>query len=174
MAVGGAPLPTELSAGDSGVPQRLMVFDGVCVLCSGAVRFIVMHERKPDYTFTPVQSPLGQQVLAEQRRERGQRDASLGGGDHLDVVLAVDVAHDHQLGAPVEVRRGVAAGDRDPHRRELVAHGRVDRGVRATDLVPGGREEPRHRTHAGAADADEVDLHGMTCATRCPRFADAP
>jgi len=64
VAVGGAPLPPELSAGDSGVPPRLMVFDGVCVLCSSAVRFIVTHERNPDYTFTPVQSPLGQQVLA--------------------------------------------------------------------------------------------------------------
>lgn len=41
-----------------------MVFDGVCVLCSGAVRFILAHEQTPAFSFTPVQSPLGQRVLA--------------------------------------------------------------------------------------------------------------
>lgn len=41
-----------------------MVFDGVCVLCSGAVRFIFAHERSPAFRFTPVQSDLGQRVLA--------------------------------------------------------------------------------------------------------------
>ena len=41
-----------------------MVFDGVCVLCSGAVRFILDHEKAPGFSFTPVQSDLGQRVLA--------------------------------------------------------------------------------------------------------------
>lgn len=64
MAAGGAPLPPELASRESGVPAKLMVFDGICVLCSGAVRFVVTHERAADFTFTPVQSPLGQRVLA--------------------------------------------------------------------------------------------------------------
>ena len=64
MAAGGEPLPPELAARDSGVPPRLMVFDGVCVLCSGATRFVLKHERAPDFVFTPVQSELGQRVLA--------------------------------------------------------------------------------------------------------------
>jgi len=41
-----------------------MVFDGVCVLCSGAVRFILRHEKSPDFAFATVQSALGQRVLA--------------------------------------------------------------------------------------------------------------
>jgi predicted DCC family thiol-disulfide oxidoreductase YuxK len=61
---GGAPLPPELSSPDARLPPKLMVFDGVCVLCSGAVRFVLQHERTPDFAFTPVQSPLGQRVLA--------------------------------------------------------------------------------------------------------------
>jgi predicted DCC family thiol-disulfide oxidoreductase YuxK len=64
VAAGGEPLPPELAARDSGVPPRLMVFDGVCVLCSGATRFVLKHERAPDFFFTPVQSELGQRVLA--------------------------------------------------------------------------------------------------------------
>lgn len=64
VAGGGTPLPSELSAPESGLPQNLMVFDGICVLCSGAVRFVLAHERAPDFAFTPVQSELGQRVLA--------------------------------------------------------------------------------------------------------------
>lgn len=64
MAGGGLPLPPALAAPGSGLPAKLMVFDGVCVLCSGAVRFIVEHEREAVFAFTPVQSPLGQRVLA--------------------------------------------------------------------------------------------------------------
>lgn len=59
MAASGQPLPPGLAA-----PSRLMVFDGVCVLCSGAVRFILAHERERAFSFAPVQSPLGQRVLA--------------------------------------------------------------------------------------------------------------
>ncbi|MGF1629073.1 MAG: thiol-disulfide oxidoreductase DCC family protein [Kiloniellaceae bacterium] len=58
-AASGQALPPELS-----VPGQLMVFDGVCVLCSGAVRFILAHEKAPIFSFTPVQSDLGQRVLA--------------------------------------------------------------------------------------------------------------
>lgn len=59
MAARGQPLPPDLA-----VPSHLMVFDGVCVLCSGAVRFILAHEKEAAFSFAPVQSPLGQRVLA--------------------------------------------------------------------------------------------------------------
>ena len=62
-AASGDPLPPDLSA-DPALPAKLMVFDGVCVLCSGSVRFIFAHERAPEFCFTPVQSNLGQRVLA--------------------------------------------------------------------------------------------------------------
>lgn len=68
-AASGDPLPPALSLSDGGgaqdpLPEKLMVFDGVCVLCSGAVRFIFAHERAPSFRFTPVSSALGQRVLA--------------------------------------------------------------------------------------------------------------
>ena len=59
MAASGHPLPPGLA-----VPSRFMVFDGVCVLCNGAVRFILAHEREPAFSFAPVQSALGQRLLA--------------------------------------------------------------------------------------------------------------
>lgn len=44
--------------------RRLVLFDGVCVLCSIFVRFVLRHERAPGLTFVSMQSPLGQAVLA--------------------------------------------------------------------------------------------------------------
>ena len=102
----------------------------------------------------------GQQLLAQHRRERGQRQAALARRGDLDVVARVGVAHHHQVGLPVEVGRGEPLEHRDLQRRELVAHRRVQRGVRATDVVARRTEQACDRTHAGAADSDEVDLHG--------------
>jgi predicted DCC family thiol-disulfide oxidoreductase YuxK len=45
-------------------PDGLVLFDGVCVLCSGWVRFLI--ERDRDYfKFTPIQSPYGRALAQE-------------------------------------------------------------------------------------------------------------
>jgi predicted DCC family thiol-disulfide oxidoreductase YuxK len=41
-----------------------MIFDGECVLCSGAVRFVLRHERRPTVRFASVQSEAGQALAA--------------------------------------------------------------------------------------------------------------
>jgi predicted DCC family thiol-disulfide oxidoreductase YuxK len=46
------------------LPERLAIFDGVCNLCDGAVKFIIAHDRKRKFMFTPLQSAAGQEVLA--------------------------------------------------------------------------------------------------------------
>ena len=43
---------------DDGLP--LLVYDGVCVLCSGFVRFVLRHDRTGRFRFAAAQSPLGQ------------------------------------------------------------------------------------------------------------------
>ena len=42
-----------------GVPDGLVLFDGVCVLCSGWVRFLIERDRDQFFRFTPIQSPYG-------------------------------------------------------------------------------------------------------------------
>ena len=44
--------------------QPLILYDGVCGLCGGFVHFVIARERRPDFRFATVQSPLGQAVLA--------------------------------------------------------------------------------------------------------------
>jgi predicted DCC family thiol-disulfide oxidoreductase YuxK len=47
------------------VPDGLILFDGVCVLCSGWVRFLLERDHANIFRFTPIQSPYGR-ALAQQ------------------------------------------------------------------------------------------------------------
>ena len=47
------------------LPDRLVIFDGVCNLCNGAVQFIIAHDVKRSFIFTPLQSATGQKVLLQ-------------------------------------------------------------------------------------------------------------
>jgi predicted DCC family thiol-disulfide oxidoreductase YuxK len=48
---------------DSGA---VIVFDGVCVLCNGWVRFLSRHDRQRRYRVAAMQSPRGRALLAAQ------------------------------------------------------------------------------------------------------------
>jgi len=43
----------------------IVVFDGVCNLCTHSVRFILSHETVPRFQFAPAQSPAGTRLLRE-------------------------------------------------------------------------------------------------------------
>lgn len=45
-------------------PGHLLLFDGVCNLCNGLVRFILRHDRKTMFRFAPLQSPYAARILA--------------------------------------------------------------------------------------------------------------
>ena len=49
--------PQETSAYDASLP--LIVFDGVCVFCSGFVQMVLRLDRKRRFRFTTAQSPFG-------------------------------------------------------------------------------------------------------------------
>ena len=42
----------------------IIVFDGVCVLCNGWVRFLLKHDRAGRYRFAAMQGETGQRLLA--------------------------------------------------------------------------------------------------------------
>ncbi|MBL9133257.1 MAG: thiol-disulfide oxidoreductase DCC family protein [Verrucomicrobiaceae bacterium] len=48
-------------------PERdlLLLFDGVCHLCDGSVRFLVRHDRHARLKFAPIQSELGQKLYRQ-------------------------------------------------------------------------------------------------------------
>jgi predicted DCC family thiol-disulfide oxidoreductase YuxK len=43
----------------------IVLFDGVCAFCDGAVRFILEHECDDNLRFAPLESPVGRTLLAE-------------------------------------------------------------------------------------------------------------
>lgn len=45
--------------------ERLLVFDGVCRLCSGWARFVLRYDHEHKITLATVQSETGQYILAE-------------------------------------------------------------------------------------------------------------
>lgn len=58
-------MPAEAAATDSQVAtEHIVLFDGVCNLCNGAVQFILQHEALPPrLKFASLQSESGQRLL---------------------------------------------------------------------------------------------------------------
>ena len=56
-------MPVPLYDLSAELPDHLLLFDGVCNLCNGLVRFIIRHDRRKWFSFAPLQSAAGQLVL---------------------------------------------------------------------------------------------------------------
>ena len=44
--------------------RALLLYDGVCALCNGVVKFLMKRDRLDRFRFAPLQSDLGREVLA--------------------------------------------------------------------------------------------------------------
>lgn len=44
--------------------QNIIIFDGICNFCNSSVNFIINKDHKNIFKFTPMQSKLGQKILA--------------------------------------------------------------------------------------------------------------
>lgn len=64
----------------------ILLFDGVCNLCHGTVRFVLAHDRAARFRFAPLQSEVGRALLARY----GLDPAA------LDSVVLVDADGAHQ------------------------------------------------------------------------------
>ena len=42
----------------------VLLYDGVCALCNGVVRFILRHDHHRHFRFAPLQSSLGKELIA--------------------------------------------------------------------------------------------------------------
>jgi predicted DCC family thiol-disulfide oxidoreductase YuxK len=45
--------------------SRIVVFDGLCNLCSGGARWLEQHQSKPPFRLVPMQSDLGRTLLTK-------------------------------------------------------------------------------------------------------------
>ena len=77
--------------------ERLVLFDGVCNFCNGAVNFIIRHDDEKKFKFAPLQSEIG-----------GQMRAKYGIGDDIDSIILIenDKAYTHST-AGLRVAKGL-------------------------------------------------------------------
>ncbi len=59
--------------------SSIVLFDGVCNFCNGAVNFIIRHDRKGLFKFAPLQSEIGQEMRSK-----------FGIGDGVDSIVLVE------------------------------------------------------------------------------------
>lgn len=45
--------------------KKIILFDGICNLCNGAIQFIIKRDTQEQFLFTPLQSKTGQKLLKE-------------------------------------------------------------------------------------------------------------
>ena len=55
--------------------KPIILFDGVCNLCNGAVQFVIRHDKKEQFLFAALQSSFGQQLLQRYQLSLQQFDS---------------------------------------------------------------------------------------------------
>jgi predicted DCC family thiol-disulfide oxidoreductase YuxK len=83
--------------------DSLVLFDGKCNLCNGAVQFIIDHERAPNLKFAPLQSELASERLTQAIGTEATRALVLGANGEGDpdsiVVIEGGKAYTHSTAA---------------------------------------------------------------------------
>lgn len=46
------------------LPERVIIFDGVCNFCNGSVKFIIKRDPQNHFAFTPAQSQVAKDLIA--------------------------------------------------------------------------------------------------------------
>ena len=55
------------------MPRPVLLFDGVCTLCDGAVRFVIRHDRAGRFRFASLQSDAARPLLDGAGLDQGYR-----------------------------------------------------------------------------------------------------
>lgn len=78
---------------------KIILFDGVCNLCNGAIKFIIDCDKKRQFRFASLQSDLGVQLLAERNIDPKK----------IDSIILIDpnVAYYFKSTAAIEIAKGL-------------------------------------------------------------------
>ncbi len=63
--------------GNNGMEEnkKIILFDGVCDLCSGSVQFVIKRDKKDVFRYAAIQSEVGQQLIKDRRIDTSQVDS---------------------------------------------------------------------------------------------------
>lgn len=71
------------------------MFDGVCNLCNGAIRFIIKHDKKDQYRFAALQSDLGQELTSKRQIDTSKIDSI--------ILIEPEVSYDIKSAAALKI-----------------------------------------------------------------------
>jgi predicted DCC family thiol-disulfide oxidoreductase YuxK len=57
--------------------KKIILFDGVCNLCNGAVQFVIKRDNKDIFRFAALQSPVGKTLVKERGIDTEKTDSIL-------------------------------------------------------------------------------------------------
>ncbi len=115
----------------SSMPRAVIVFDGVCVLCNGWVRFLLRHDRRERYRFAAMQGAQGRALLVAN---------GLDPDDPVSFLLIEYDRVEHGSSLPPRV-----STDTDAMRRVLTGLGGVWRIAGLSALLPQRLRNPLYR-----------------------------
>jgi predicted DCC family thiol-disulfide oxidoreductase YuxK len=55
--------------------KKIILFDGVCNLCNGAVQFIIKRDKNEIFQFAPLQGVIGKKLTSERNIDVGKVDS---------------------------------------------------------------------------------------------------
>jgi len=55
--------------------HKIILFDGVCNLCNGAIQFMIKHDKKDIFRYAPLQSDIGKKLVDERNIDTEKIDS---------------------------------------------------------------------------------------------------
>lgn len=55
--------------------KKIVLFDGVCNLCNGAIQFIIKRDKKDTFRFAALQSEIGEKLITERGIDTSKVDS---------------------------------------------------------------------------------------------------
>ncbi|MDT0650731.1 thiol-disulfide oxidoreductase DCC family protein [Autumnicola edwardsiae] len=82
--------------------KKIILFDGVCNLCDGTVKFIIEHDKKDVFRFASLQSDFGKKMVAERGLDP----------EAIDSVILIEpgVVYYRKSTAALEISRHLSGG----------------------------------------------------------------
>ncbi|SHI39762.1 thiol-disulfide oxidoreductase DCC family protein [Aquimarina spongiae] len=82
--------------------KKIILFDGVCNLCNGAINFIIKRDKHKVFVYASLQSEIGQKLIAERNINTQE----------IDSILLIDpgVAYYHKSTAALQIAKHLKGG----------------------------------------------------------------
>ena len=55
--------------------KKIILFDGVCNLCNGAIQFVIKRDKKDVFRYAALQSEIGQEMISERGIDTAKTDS---------------------------------------------------------------------------------------------------